>query len=300
MEVGECDPLTAFSCIVSTIQQSVSGTTNIADLPPPITDNNLGYTQQYVNDILQRFWLPNDGFSHQELHQLTYGEVTALGARQLAYEMKISSNIKTKIHQKCSPGNDSNYDNITNEDDEIDTRSVVFYDLGSGVGRLATQMYLDHPDRVKRSVGVELSLERHEIAAKAFREITHEFTINDKKILSSSYPNDDDADSDNYECFVEFMVSNIPSTIEFIHGNALEIDFTDATHVFMSSLCFPKEVLLKLQEKVLILPKIEVVAALNRLNLLWLRKGEWKEREIPIQMTWGPSTAKIYTKTHPL
>jgi hypothetical protein len=68
----------------------------------------------------------------------------------------------------------------------------------------------------------------------------------------------------------------------------------------MSSLCFPKEVLLKLQEKVLILPKIEVVAALNRLNLLWLRKGEWKEREIPIQMTWGPSTAKIYTKTHPL
>jgi SAM-dependent methyltransferase len=189
------------------------------------------------------------------------------------------------IDQKCSAASSFVDGDAGNEADR-----VVFYDLGSGVGRLVTQIYMENY-RVKRAVGVELSLERHTIAIEALTEILESF--NDYGTLSR-YQNI----NDDYECFVGSMVSAIPSAIEFVHGDALEVDFTDATHLFMSSLCFPQEVLMILQERILHLPRIEVVAALNRLELFWLRKEEWNEREISIQMTWGPSTAKIYSRTH--
>jgi dihydroxyacetone kinase DhaKLM complex PTS-EIIA-like component DhaM len=285
-----CDPLSGFSCILSSTRHQHGTITHLADLPPPSSQYlTVNERWRQVDSFVQRFWSPNDGFSshHHASHELTYGEVTSLGVRQLAYEMGISDITAAssldrgtvpwdthRIHNDCQSSKEHNND-------------IIFFDLGSGVGRLVTQMYMDQPSRVTRSVGVELALNRHEIGERALEGIIQEL-----------YHNDGEFGSDG-EDFGMLSSLSLPPPIELIHGDALTIDLSCATHVYMSSLCFPDEVLLALQEKLLQYPSIQVVAALNRLDLLAHgQNNDWREREVPIQMSWGPSTAKIYERSH--
>jgi hypothetical protein len=220
----------------------------------------------------------------------------------------------------------------TNEkdDDNDDDRAVVFYDLGSGVGRLVTQIYLDQPWRIQKSVGIELALDRHELAVQALAGIRDYFDEtemigggrgaagheddNDNNgdddgsdisgtidSSSSSTKVGDGDDDDSMKNTDNNNNNNINSQlwIEFHHGDALVVDWSDATHVYLSSLCFPKSVLEALQRIILQeRPHLKVVAALNRLDVLLQESNDaWQERQVDIQMSWGPAgTAKIYTR----
>mmetsp|Transcript_1633 Transcript_1633/g.3552 ORF Transcript_1633/g.3552 Transcript_1633/m.3552 type:complete len:279 (+) Transcript_1633:996-1832(+) len=168
-------------------------------------------------------------------------------------------------------------------DGDGDGRTIVFCDLGSGVGRLVTQIYLDQPERVKQAIGIELAEGRHKIAADALNGILQE---SDPCVAEES----------DGKCNDDISTANLP--IQLIQGDATEVDLDSAiTHVFISSLCFPEDVLLTIQEKLLQLPNVRVVAALNRLDTLHQLGGEeWRERTVPIQMTWGASSAKLYQK----
>ena len=223
--------------------------TLLADqLPPTSLDARQKRHWNRTEEILSHCWEPLAGFvtvaatndtstTNVVDHALRcYGEVTILGTRQLAYAM-----------------------NIMEQD------QVIFYDLGAGVGRLTTQMYLDQPHRIQKAVGIELSPDRHAIAMDAWHCMT-----NSAEDAGSSLP------------------------IQFIHGDILTEDWHDATHVFLSSLCFPDSVLESLQHAILTsMPSLRVVASLNRLNLLY-KHDHWSETEVPIQMSWGPGSAKIY------
>ena len=273
-----CDPVTSFNCIVSTsrLERKV---TYVADILPENGSCNYNIELWDRNDsILTLYWAPEDGITGRaedsndldpQSRQLTYGEVTPLGVRQLAQGMGIVN---------CD-GKAKNGEN----DEQSD---IIFYDLGSGVGRLVTQMYFDQPDRVKKAVGIELAEQRHRIGEMAMEGI-----IAAELYMTEHFQSPYDDDGNDIE------TSSFP--IQLIHGNVLDVDFDEATtHVYISSLCFPRNVLLELQKKLLRLPNLRVVAALNRLDLIPELSGEqWEqERDVFIQMSWGDSMAKVYRK----
>jgi hypothetical protein len=262
-----CDPLISFQCLVSSgynhhpLQKEMSF---LADLPPPQNaafESPLEQQAHYawVDSVLEEYWNPNDGFFVIKEHRaLTYGEVTSLGCRHLAHHMKISS--------------------ISSPQD------LVFLDIGSGVGKLATQMYLDNQQspNFRQSIGVELSQKRHEIGTRALADLL----LQEEQNLQ-----------------MPLQENDIP--ILLVHGDAIEYldnilsksNTSNITHVYISSLCFPKAVRFQLQERLLrFAPSLQVVAALNRLDAFAFHK-EWKERrDVPIQMSWGPSMVHVYER----
>ena len=289
---GVCDPVASFNCLVSS-GRGDQDFTHLVDVLPVTAQCGFNLERWHQTDlILSRFWTPKDGiddiffqidsedinYYKSERHHLTYGEVTPLGVRQLAYEMGIA---------KCDDGEDQTtlFDNGNieyNNDDDDD--GIVFYDLGSGVGRLVTQIYVDQPDRVIKAIGVELAEKRHNIGTNALNGIMEEDLFGAGTFDGIAKYNDD--------------IATAQFSIKLIHGDATEVDLDSATtHVFISSLCLPKNVLLTIQERLLHLPNIRVIAALNRLDMMHQLGGEkWHERDVPIQMSWGAGTAKLYHK----
>lgn len=132
----------------------------------------------------------------------------------------------------------------------------VFYDLGSGNGKVPFQFYLTTP--IKKSVGVELSDYRHNQAMKA------KLRAGKKGVLTPR------------------------RSLQYIHGDILKIDFSDATIVYLCSTCYTPEMMTVLQEKISHLRKGAKIITLkefsenNKLRLI-------KELELP--MTWSKSTS---------
>ena len=217
--------------------------TSLADIPPHAGPDVQDAWRQ-TDALIATYWSSGDGFDGNEKKEYTYGEVTGVGARQLAEEMGISS-------AKARGGEGR----------------IIFYDLGSGVARLVVQMVLDNPIAINKSVGVELSKERHDVASSVL-----------SRLRSSEYKSD------------------LLSKVELSNADALEYDFSDATHIYISSLCFPRQVLEELQNIILTLDNVRVVAALNRLDKLE-SSSDWVVRTVHVQMTWGSGSAKIYRKT---
>ena len=214
--------------------------TSLADILPPVAGPDVQDAWRQTDALIAAYWSSGDGFGGNEGKEYTYGEVTGVGVRQLAYAMEVPS---------------------------AEDSSITFYDLGSGVARLVIQMVLDNPVAINKSVGVELSKERHDIATSAL-----------SRIRASEYS------------------SGLLSKVELSNADALKCDFSDATHIYVSSLCFPRSVLEDLQDIILALDYVKVVAALNRLDKLEV-SSDWGEgQDVPLQMTWGAGSAKIYRK----
>ncbi|MGK3757723.1 MAG: hypothetical protein ACI8RD_010037, partial [Bacillariaceae sp.] len=308
-----CDPVSSFSCLVSSSRQH-QDITHLVDIPPAnIKCNSEKWNR---NDwILSRYWSPEDGVDSSSSssslysHQLTYGEVTPLGVRQLAYGMDISvancndyDDYENKNQNQNQNENDSSLirslgkNKNADDDDEI-----IFYDLGSGVARLVTQIYIDQPDRVTKAIGIELAKDRHDIGIQALDGIIQEQLLSNN-INNNNNNNKDgtllahtDHDNNNKDDTESIVTTQFP--VQLIHGDVVEKDLLDSTtHVYISSLCFPENVLLAVQEKLIRLPNIRVIAALNRLDLIYQQKEEWEERDVFVQMSWGASTVKIYHK----
>ena len=207
--------------------------TSLADVPPPVGPGVQDAWRQ-TDALIAAYWSSGDGFDGKDGKEYTYGEVTGVGA------MGVPS---------------------------AEDSSINVYDLGSGVARLVIQMVLDNPAAINKSVGVELSKERHDVASSAL-----------SRIRVSDYS------------------SELLSKVELSNADALKSDFSDATHIYISSLCFPRSVLEALQDIIFTLDGVRVVAALNRLDKLEV-SSEWDEgQDVPLQMTWGAGSAKIYRK----
>lgn len=93
----------------------------------------------------------------------------------------------------------------------------VFYDLGSGVGKFPIFVHLW--TTAKKSIGIELSESRHNGALNA---------------MSSLY----DYENDGFNALADEN-----RELLFIHGDISETDLSDATIIFMNSLCFSNIIL---------------------------------------------------------
>lgn len=110
------------------------------------------------------------------------------------------------------------------------TKNDVFYDLGSGAGKLVMWVYLATP--VKKAVGIELSKIRCELAQRA-KKLTQEEIIpccSDIKNI--------------VDCIKE------PNRIiEFRNEDITKADIHDATVIFICATCFPEELMAKLTKR---------------------------------------------------
>ncbi|CAE8586064.1 unnamed protein product, partial [Polarella glacialis] len=141
----------------------------------------------------------------------TYGEVTALGARQLARSMGI---------------------------DSLGSESVVFMDLGSGVGRLVVQAFLEWP-AVRHAVGVELCAARSAYALQAWCRLLDSGEAHALRLkvlaLARSGPREEGHPTEQQE---QEQEQEQQQQVMFIEGDLLAADVSQATHIYLSSLCF--------------------------------------------------------------
>lgn len=118
-------------------------------------------------------------------------------------EKKVGSPIYGEITQKGT-------ETIIKKFSEHFNENTVFYDLGSGLGKMVSHIGIACGCK---SIGIEYSKERHNGA----------LTIKDK--LLSDY-----------------------ESISFKNGNVLDFDISDATVVYIDNTVFPEEVTMKMYE----------------------------------------------------
>ena len=151
-----------------------------------------GYTHKHIKRMYGGMTgYMNDTSAYDSKFALTYGEVTLDGVKQLA-----------NIFQRQHP---------------IATYPVsrrVFYDLGSGIGKIVITMASLVPSITSK--GVELVNERHNMAMTAYRNIKEQ---------------------------------SVRSRVEFIHGSMLDRSLSDAAWIYVSNLCFSSEINDQLSEK---------------------------------------------------
>jgi len=256
--------------------------TLLADVAPPNPAGPSGIDIWSRSDyLISTFWKDGDGFVSSFRYEdedgddsgndtdnfqssYTYGEVTTMGVRQLTHAL---------FYDNCK-SNCENAQTTTTTTFPENHGTYVFYDLGSGVGRLVAQMYLDRV--VQKAIGVELSKERHQVAVDDWRRLT-----------SSLVDGGDDY----------FNIDQ--QAVQFRNKDATDVDLSDATHVYISSLCFPESVINIIQSNVLDVAssdtsKISVVAALSELGAL--EQAGWVRTVKHIQMTWGAGLVRIYNR----
>ena len=203
-------------------------------LEPPVRSVEEFQHRKAVSDLLAKGWNTSEGFTRavSDIERdvdydapndngpgpSTYGEITILGARQLF-----------------------NYMEMTREKQG----DIVFLDLGSGVGKLVMQTFLEVP-RLRRAVGVELEASRHDSALRAWNVIEkHARALRDSLGEQSS-------------------VFFAGATVQFIRGDLYEIDVSQATHIYVASLCFSSEMMERLADKLLNeASRLEVMATLK-------------------------------------
>jgi len=198
----------------------------------------------------------------------TYGEVTETGARQIARVLGLDE-------LGCPP-------------------KFVFVDLGSGVGKLVTQAYLEWP-AVKRSIGVELSQERSARAVEAWRQCSTEGFA---KALRGQASMLGRTHGDSNQALLQESVSEP----EFWQVDFFQADLTEATHVYIASLCFSDALLERLSGKLATeAPNLQAVASLRRFPSGL--DGFEEVGNVIAQMTWslgGGTTTYLYKRRQPV
>jgi hypothetical protein len=164
------------------------------------------------------------------------------------------------------------YDNNNNHN-----TNYQFFDLGSGGGRLVVQSHLELPS-ISRSVGIELSPTRHDIAISRLNELKQSGELQRLRRLA-------------YKSWG--IKDNPSSTIDLYQGDLFQLDISKATHLYLSSLCFTEDMLQRIVDKI---EKeglsLQIVASLRLLPLSHDRVGRvvrlgdrpWQEF---IEMSWN-------------
>jgi len=147
----------------------------------------------------------------------------------------------------------------------IITSDDVFYDLGSGAGKLVMQMHTN--SEVGIAKGVEFQPNRYKIAEKALKKMYNHKPelLNDERIIS------------------------------YYNGNIINFDLNDATIIFMCSTCFPEELMDVVLEKVRNNSNIKYIISLkDHDNFKQILPNK---ETLNLPMTWSSNTnVNIYSK----
>ena len=182
----------------------------------------------------------------------TYGEITPLGARQLFGAMGLydyNRNRNRKSHHSDS--------------DADDDGGAYFYDLGSGTGKLVAQAVFELSSpllgktTLKKATGIELSPSRHKSAIQSKQNTLN--TLCNTKKLKSLFSSSSSSSQQQYEYNIynatanNIINDNNNNKLELIQGDLFDIDLSTATHIYIASLCFPDNLMLKLEERLMTL-----------------------------------------------
>ncbi|KAL3920357.1 MAG: hypothetical protein SGARI_006963 [Bacillariaceae sp.] len=157
----------------------------------------------------------------------TYGEITTLGTRQLLQAMDLFAATKNK---------------------EENNNDIHFFDLGSGVGKLVTQVAMElgggqydgsnsnssNNNRSVRTTGVGLSPTRHEAAERAQEEL--------RQVFHKKVPKE----TTGYQ-----FLQDAQNNVKLIQGDLFQVDLSCATHIYVASLCFPPTLMKALETKLI-------------------------------------------------
>jgi 16S rRNA A1518/A1519 N6-dimethyltransferase RsmA/KsgA/DIM1 with predicted DNA glycosylase/AP lyase activity len=109
-------------------------------------------------------------------------------------------------------------------------KNDVFYDLGSGTGRICLQVYLE---KDIKCTGIEYVKPRHDIAEKSL------------DLLKKQYKN--------------------TRKIKFINGDFFDTDWSDATIIYICNTCMGKTITNKILKKIKDLQKLKYVFTVSEL-----------------------------------
>jgi hypothetical protein len=189
----------------------------------------------------------------------TYGEITPLGARQLFGAMGLFDYNRNRCRYRKSQHSNSDADDA--DDDGGD--SAHFYDLGSGTGKLVAQAVLELSSpmlgktTLKKATGIELSPSRHKSAIQSKQNTLN--TLCNTKELKSLSSSSSSSSGQQYEYNMynatgnNIINDNNNDKLELIQGDLFDIDLSTATHIYIASLCFPDNLMLKLEERLMTL-----------------------------------------------
>ena len=179
----------------------------------------------------------------------TYGEITYAGARSLFFSMGLTAKAAD-----VSRRNSSN-------------APVVFADLGSGAGRLVAQAWLElAPSSIIQSArGVELAPSRHQAAQQAWASLVAAGDTPSAATLAKAG-----------------VAAHAPS---FLLESILEADLSQATHVYVASLCMSDELLdalwVRLRDEA---PRLQVVASIREFRAAG---ADHVPQVVPVAMNWN-------------
>jgi len=136
--------------------------------------------------------------------------------------------------------------------------TTVFCDLGSGKGKLVTQAYLEVPS-IRKALGVELAPSRHATAVDAWNRIVQ------------SRPK-----------------MSFRADIKFLNDDMFATDLSEATHVYVASLCFTDTMMDLLVDKLRTASNLICIATLKELP-------GWKHKIEYAEMSWTrPKGCAVY------
>ena len=237
--------------------------------PPPRSPKEFQHRRE-IDEALASFWKETDGFDSPSEEQnmvderygvapeattkrpSTYGEITPLGSRQLFDYMNM-----------YEPAFDLNSES---------KQDIVFYDLGSGAGKLVAQSVLELP-RIRKASGVEMAASRHNSAVNAWEKLVDSGRADDIRRMGAgnTFRNGDAAAE---EC------------IQFTEGDLFGVEVSDATHIYASSLCFTEAMMVDLASKLNDeAPRLQCVATLQEFPPKSLFGIEYPAMEF-VEMSW--------------
>jgi hypothetical protein len=137
----------------------------------------------------------------------------------------------------------------------------VFYDLGSGIGKVGLQFFLRSP--VKKARGIEYSATRNKYAEQVYAQVQKEFP--------------------------ELVAGRI---LDCINGNFLEQDISDATIIYACSTCYSEELLADIGKMIdAQCPNIRYIATNKHIpNKLPF------DRALEVECSWDKTKWQIYGK----
>lgn len=137
----------------------------------------------------------------------------------------------------------------------------VFVDLGAGAGKVVTQVFLT--TQVKKALGIEIRPDLHHQAVAAATRIREELPM--------------------------FYQPN--RSLDFLLGSMFDISFSDATVLWVNSVCFSPDMLIRLGKIINASPHIHTVLALRPLP--GLKKLSFK-RSIRVECSWDTALCYLY------
>ena len=229
MKIAKHNLLSVAAAIMN-VPSEIFTTPPMLDPYPPNGSHQITRRQK-VTKLMQEGWDdPSDGFSipqeeenfindlmcSNETGRLpsTYGEITQLGARQLFTYMKLCSDIS--ILQSPEKKIDCTIRETKNS----------FVDLGCGSGRLLLQAYLELPD-VCEFTGIELAKARCTHATYAWDILKDRARI------------------------LRHEVNATTASLQFLRGDLFDLNISSSTHVYVASLCFTDDMMMRLGDKIL-------------------------------------------------